>query len=1342
MKIVGTLAVISVVVAFSGCSCDLEGIKCTEDKHCPSDMRCNTAEGVCEKGAPSDRDAGVTDVGGTPADGGGGVDVGEQRRDGSEGDVPSAPDAGADSGPDVGIDAGVDGGIDTGVDAGCQWGVPEDGIGCCDNRYANNCTGCRSYCAHDGEPIRCICDFDGGLPDVGPELDAGTDSGGVPDGGKSCDANCNNAWPNTEGACDYSTGTCTFKCRFGWSNCNLAIEPDGCEVDIINDINNCGMCGDACATNHVSPECKNMTCGGLCDQEHLDCNEDLPMIGSDGCEVDKTSDPNNCGACDRSVTGLPHVLSATCAAQEFTNIICEEGYWNVTPSADDGCEYGPCTKNAATGGLEVCNGVDDDCNGTPDDGTLAAVCPARDHATPNACMGVPGCSYVCENDYGDCDNLMGTNGCETNIKTSLTYCGSCGLGHGCFIANGTPVCEDGVCKPSACNSGYKIDVLVCTKCDSTASCGSDCGACSTDPNGLPACAGNTNPAATSCSLTCNGGFWNNAGVCTACSVVNHCGSDCQACATDPNGTPACAGNSQPAAASCSITCATGFWKDVAGCAACTTLAHCGTDCGSCPTDPNGTPACAGNTQPAATSCSLTCNAGYWKNGATCDTCNTTTKCGSDCQACPTDPNGTPACAGNSNPAATSCSIACNGGYHICGGVCVPDGGNIIVNGDFSSGMTGWTAENVSTQYGGCPAVSTSASVVSGHLELFGQYAYAQEKVSQSFNAVYPLKLSADITMSGTCGGYGIWLNRPNADLVLWFGGSRDGGNGIDVVDYTTLSQVPGASCHFTNGCSNFISPNPCNADYVCDQRSSSGCYKPGCTASGLPAHVEFTFDHVAKTATIEVNDVQISQQTFNTLDEILSSTVAFDVQHSCCDGRNSNTVTVDNVVLTGTCPAGSYPDAGGCQTCNTVTKCGSDCQACPTDPNGTPACAGNSQPAATSCSLTCNDGYHLSGGVCVSNGLLFADEFSDYSGWQDGAGMPCTMNEPGSSFSISDGWLSASTYVSGSGSCSGYKYVTKVKPLATPILPSDDFRLEAWYDSGPDTAGEHISANVGLVDNDGNIVCDFQWEDSQWASGYGGVWACSKDCNSGSGLVYTNDASGLGTSNPTFNDKLAIERVNGVWTFYLGDAQTGSPLNLPSTVTATNIWVMFACNSPSCRQTKLDYVKVERLRRNDDLESSAAGYGCGYWTAYGGGGCDQWCNVIDPWRDTTAYDPLLAGAGKTYYMGLCDASDGWITTRKFYCGPGVTFDLYTKPMSWTGKVELCNDTKSDCREVDTIPSGSNVWSKAAKSYSPDPGYNWSVSDACYLKISYAGTRCCNTDAKYATIDNLTAAFAP
>ncbi|MBI5527934.1 MAG: hypothetical protein HY897_16510 [Deltaproteobacteria bacterium] len=162
----------------------------------------------------------------------------------------------------------------------------------------------------------------------------------------------------------------------------------------------------------------------------------------------------------------------------------------------------------------------------------------------------------------------------------------------------------------------------------------------------------------------------------------------------------------------------------------------------------------------------------------------------------------------------------------------------------------------------------------------------------------------------------------------------------------------------------------------------------------------------------------------------------------------------------------------------------------------------------------------------------------------------------------------------------------------------------------------------------------------------------------------------------------------------------------------------------------------------DDLETSATGYGCGYWTAYGGGGCDQWCTSIDPWRDTTAYDPLLAAAGKTYYMGLCDASDGWITTRKFYCGPGVQFDLYVKPMSWTGKIELCNETKTDCREVDTIPSGSNVWSKAAKSYHPDVSYNWGINDVCSLKVSYAGTRCCNTDAKYAAIDNVTAAFAP
>ncbi|MBI5527935.1 MAG: hypothetical protein HY897_16515, partial [Deltaproteobacteria bacterium] len=49
----------------------------------------------------------------------------------------------------------------------------------------------------------------------------------------------------------------------------------------------------------------------------------------------------------------------------------------------------------------------------------------------------------------------------------------------------------------------------------------------------------------------------------------------------------------------------------------------------------------------------------------------------------------------------------------------------------------------------------------------------------------------------------------------------------------------------------------------------------------------------------KVNDIQISQQTFNSLDDILSSSLSFGAAHSCCDGRNSNTVTVDNVVLAG-----------------------------------------------------------------------------------------------------------------------------------------------------------------------------------------------------------------------------------------------------------------------------------------------------------------------------------------------------------------------------------------------------------------------------------------------------------
>jgi hypothetical protein len=74
--------------------------------------------------------------------------------------------------------------------------------------------------------------------------------------------------------------------------------------------------------------------------------------------------------------------------------------------------------------MEICNGLDDDCNGTTDD-------------APNLCSG----STMC----------CGIDGC-IDPATSVKDCGGCGMA--CTVAHGTPLCRLRACAIATCDQGW------------------------------------------------------------------------------------------------------------------------------------------------------------------------------------------------------------------------------------------------------------------------------------------------------------------------------------------------------------------------------------------------------------------------------------------------------------------------------------------------------------------------------------------------------------------------------------------------------------------------------------------------------------------------------------------------------------------------------------------------------------------------------------------------------------------------------------------------------------------------------------------------------------------------
>ncbi|MCB9634583.1 MAG: hypothetical protein H6721_20860 [Sandaracinus sp.] len=158
-----------------------------------------------------------------------------------------------------------------------------------------------------------------------------------------------------------------------------------------------------------------VTVGGDCDDDDDAVRPDATELCNgvdDDCdgEVDDGFETVTCGrgACMRTV-GL---------CEDGVSVRCTPGF----PSA------------------EICNGLDDDCNGVVDD------TPVADDACGDPSTGVFDCDagdcrvVACLPGFGDCNDFP-LDGCEADLATSLTSCGSCG--HGCRAGDR---CVDGVCQ--------------------------------------------------------------------------------------------------------------------------------------------------------------------------------------------------------------------------------------------------------------------------------------------------------------------------------------------------------------------------------------------------------------------------------------------------------------------------------------------------------------------------------------------------------------------------------------------------------------------------------------------------------------------------------------------------------------------------------------------------------------------------------------------------------------------------------------------------------------------------------------------------------------------------------
>ncbi|MCA9538345.1 MAG: putative metal-binding motif-containing protein [Myxococcales bacterium] len=242
------------------------------------------------------------------------------------------------------------------------------------------------------------------------------------------------------------------------NDCDGAVDE---AFDLTRDVANCGVCNAVCSYAHAEAQCANGRClrgpcdegwhdadgdpgtgceylcaptrGGVeaCDQVDNDCdgrtdegldrpevcdNADNDCDGTADEGFDLLSDASNCGACG-AVCDLP-AARARCDAGRCSVAECNAGFYDLDGRGDNGCEYA-CQFTRE--GIEVCDGIDNDCDGRVDDGIDTSADVNNCGRCGNICAGPAHRALSCVDgmcQVGDClDGFVdadgdGGNGCE------------------------------------------------------------------------------------------------------------------------------------------------------------------------------------------------------------------------------------------------------------------------------------------------------------------------------------------------------------------------------------------------------------------------------------------------------------------------------------------------------------------------------------------------------------------------------------------------------------------------------------------------------------------------------------------------------------------------------------------------------------------------------------------------------------------------------------------------------------------------------------------------------------------------------------------------------------------
>jgi hypothetical protein len=253
--------------------------------------------------------------------------------------------------------------------------------------------------------------------DVSKDVDVSenTDSGDIQD----IDADATED-PSPDGDEDVDVGP---RCDEGEMECG-----QGC-VDVLSDADHCGSCEACPLVDGAMAACEQGSCVYECSQGRVDANGDLTLLGSDGCECEPSgvevcdNIDNDCdGSIDENSDSLCPSLERAAPSCELGQCLyrCLQGAIDLNQDLQsinsNGCECLPTEQ-------ELCDGVDNDCDGVVDGLRADSACPTLPNTVQAVCLD-SACLQTCALGAVDLDQDLdepGSNGCEC-VRSGAEVC--------------------------------------------------------------------------------------------------------------------------------------------------------------------------------------------------------------------------------------------------------------------------------------------------------------------------------------------------------------------------------------------------------------------------------------------------------------------------------------------------------------------------------------------------------------------------------------------------------------------------------------------------------------------------------------------------------------------------------------------------------------------------------------------------------------------------------------------------------------------------------------------------------------------------------------------------------